>query len=79
MLSWFSPGLQQRTGLSMGCLRSHASAPISHDHFFHSVLGLMDVQTRVYQPALDALMPCSAAAQAKSRASEQPVTRSPAA
>ncbi|MGV3725664.1 phosphoethanolamine transferase [Hydrogenophaga sp.] len=79
MVSWFSPGLQQRTGLSMGCLRSHASAPLSHDHFFHSVLGLMDVQTRAYQPALDALMPCSAAAQAKSPASEHPVTRSPAA
>lgn len=78
MVSWFSPGLQQRTGLSMNCLRSQASAPISHDHFFHSVLGLMDVQTRAYQPALDALMPCSAAAQAKTPASEQPVTRSPA-
>jgi lipid A ethanolaminephosphotransferase len=66
MVSWFSPGLQRRTGLSMGCLRGHAAAPISHDHVFHSVLGLMDVQTRAYQPALDALMPCSAASQARS-------------
>ena len=68
MVSWFSRGLQQRTGLSMGCLREHAAAPMSHDNFFHSVLGLMDVQTRAYQPALDALMPCSAASQAKSPA-----------
>lgn len=66
MVSWFSPGLQRRTGLSMDCLRGHAAAPISHDHFFHSVLGLMDVQTRAYQPALDALMPCSATSQARS-------------
>lgn len=68
MVTWLSPGLQQRTGLSMGCLRQHAADPVSHDHFFHSVLGLMDVRTRAYQPALDALMPCSAAAQAKSPA-----------
>ncbi|MCW5669865.1 MAG: phosphoethanolamine--lipid A transferase [Hydrogenophaga sp.] len=66
MVSWFSPGLQRRAGLSMGCLRGQAAAPISHDHFFHSVLGLMDVQTRAYQPALDALLPCSAASQARS-------------
>lgn len=68
MVSWFSRGLQRRTGLSMGCLREHAAAPISHDHFFHSVLGLMDVQTRVYQPALDALAPCGAAAQVRAPA-----------
>lgn len=68
MVSWFSRGLQQRTGLSMNCLREHAAAPISHDNVFHSVLGLMDVQTRVYQPALDALAPCGAASQVKAPA-----------
>ncbi len=62
MVGWFSKGLQQRAGLSMGCLRGRADQPISHDHIFHSVLGLMDVQTRVHQPALDALQPCGAAA-----------------
>jgi lipid A ethanolaminephosphotransferase len=71
MVGWFSPGLRQRTGLSMGCLRQHAADPVSHDHFFHSVLGLMDVQTRAYQPELDALMPCSAASQARSPALPQ--------
>ncbi len=62
MVGWFSKGLQQRTGLSVGCLRGRADQPISHDHIFHSVLGLMDVQTRAHQPALDALLPCGAAA-----------------
>lgn len=65
MVAWFSPGLRQRTGLSAGCLREHASDPITHDHFFHSVLGLLDVRTRAYAPTLDALMPCSAAALAQ--------------
>lgn len=65
MVSWFSQGLQRRTGLSMSCLRERAPAPISHDHLFHSVLGLMDVQTHVYQPALDALAPCGGASQVR--------------
>ncbi|MGE0350759.1 phosphoethanolamine transferase [Hydrogenophaga sp.] len=65
MVAWFSPGLRQRAGLSMGCLRDHAADPITHDHFFHTVLGLLDVQTRAYAPALDAVMPCSAAALAQ--------------
>jgi lipid A ethanolaminephosphotransferase len=68
MVGWFSPGLRQRNGLSMNCLREHASDPISHDHFFHSVLGLMDIQTHAHQLALDALTPCSAASEAKLRA-----------
>ncbi len=65
MVAWLSPGLQQRSGVSMGCLREHADAPLSHDHIFHTVLGLMDVQTRAHQLALDALLPCSEAAQAR--------------
>ncbi|WP_137921070.1 phosphoethanolamine--lipid A transferase [Hydrogenophaga sp. 2FB] len=68
MVAWFSPGLQQRSGLSMHCLREHAADPLSHDHIFHSVLGLMDVQTRAHQLALDAFTPCSAASQARAPA-----------
>ncbi len=68
MVSWFSPGLQQRAGLSMDCLRERAASPMAHDHFFHTVLGVMDVQTRIYQPSLDALLPCRLALQAESPA-----------
>ncbi|UUZ71079.1 hypothetical protein LP415_18095 [Polaromonas sp. P1(28)-8] len=32
---------------------------MSHDNYFHSVLGLMKVQTRVYQPALDIYAGCA--------------------
>jgi lipid A ethanolaminephosphotransferase len=47
-------------GLRMDCLRARANEPVSHDFIFHSVLGLMDVTTQAYQPALDALAPCEA-------------------
>lgn len=61
MVAWFSTGLRERAGLSMDCLRARSAEPLSHDHFFHTVLGLMDVKTRARQPALDALAPCAAA------------------
>ena len=57
-ITWVSPGFGRATVLSAACLRDRAGAAISHDHFFHSVLGLMDVATRVYRPALDAYAPC---------------------
>ncbi|HCF1390937.1 TPA: hypothetical protein NH846_001273, partial [Pseudomonas aeruginosa] len=33
---------------------------LSHDNLFHSVLGLLDVQTSLYQPALDIFASCRA-------------------
>ena len=57
-ITWLSPGFAQRRRLDAACLRGQADAEISHDHYFHSVLGLLDVQTSVYQPALDAYAGC---------------------
>ena len=59
MVTWMSPGLQQRTGVRSDCLRARADQALSHDNLFHSVLGLMDVRTQVYQPALDLFGPCA--------------------
>jgi lipid A ethanolaminephosphotransferase len=36
---------------------------VSHDNFFHSVLGLMDVATTVYDPKLDLFARCRKAGQ----------------
>ncbi len=58
MVAWLSPALQQRSGVVTDCLRQRAAEPLSHDHVFHTVLGLMDVSTRVRDRALDALAPC---------------------
>ena len=60
MVSWLSPGLQKRTGVSTECLRKRSAEPVSHDNLFHTVLGLMDVRTQVYAPALNAFAPCGA-------------------
>lgn len=60
MISWLSPSLQARSGVSAACLKGRSVEPVSHDNLFHTVLGLMDVKTKVYAPALDAFAPCGA-------------------
>ena len=57
-ITWLSPGFARRQKLDLACLAGRADAEISHDHYFHSVLGLLDVQTSVYQPQLDAYAAC---------------------
>lgn len=57
-ITWLSPEFEQRSQITTACLRQQLDAPISHDNYFHSVLGLMNVQTRVYQPALDIYAHC---------------------
>ena len=42
-----------------GFLRERAERPVSHDHLFHSVLGLMDVSTAVRRPGLNLFEPCT--------------------
>ncbi|MGN5100651.1 phosphoethanolamine transferase [Aeromonas veronii] len=61
LLTWFSPQLQADRQLDMGCLAAEASSQrFSHDNLFHSMLGIMDVQTRVYDNKLDLFKPCRA-------------------
>ena len=52
-ITWLSPEFEQRTKITTVCLKKQLDAPISHDNYFHSVLGLMNVQTAVYKPELD--------------------------
>lgn len=64
MVMWFSPGFAQQAGLDLACLRAHAATrAYRHDHFYHSLLGLLDVRTRVYEAHLDLFAPCRGAAQ----------------
>ncbi|MDO8457638.1 MAG: phosphoethanolamine--lipid A transferase [Burkholderiaceae bacterium] len=58
-ITWLSPTFEQRSQVTTACLQQQLDAPISHDNYFHSVLGLMNVQTSVYQPALDIYARCA--------------------
>ena len=57
-ITWVSEGWQHSAGLSVACLRQRQEQEISHDHYFHSVLGFMNVQTRAYRPMLDVYAGC---------------------
>ncbi len=58
-ITWLSPAMQARTHLTTACLQKDlADRRISHDNYFHSVLGLMDVKTNAYNPALDMFGAC---------------------
>jgi lipid A ethanolaminephosphotransferase len=57
-IAWFSPGLQAAERLDVGCVRGLRDRPYSHDNVFHSTIGLLDVQTPAYDPALDVFREC---------------------
>ena len=58
MLAWLSPQLAHRLGLNEACLRTRLDTPLTHDHLYSSVLGLLDLESPGYQRPLDALAPC---------------------
>ncbi len=58
IIVWLSPDFSAASGIDTACLSASASNPVSHDNFFHSVLGLMDVETSVYDATLDLFSGC---------------------
>ncbi len=58
MVAWFSPGFSSSFGIDADCLKRNADAPISHDYLFHSVLGMLAVDTTVYDKAYDFTAKC---------------------
>lgn len=62
MIWWLGPGLDAAIGTPDGCtekaLRKAAQGDVAHDHLFHSLLGLMDVRTGLYEARLDVLADC---------------------
>lgn len=57
-ITWFSDDFASTTGLDVSCLRGKTGDGFSHDNMFDTILGMMDVQTSVYNPKLDAFASC---------------------
>ncbi len=55
---WFSPEWAADTGLDPACVAARRDLPLGHENLFHTMLGLMEVETSVYDPALDPFAPC---------------------
>ncbi len=58
MVMWLSDGLRAAAGLDAACLARRSLQPASHDHLFHTLLGLLDVRTSLYAPDLDLALGC---------------------
>jgi lipid A ethanolaminephosphotransferase len=57
-ITWWSPQFEKQTGLSRTCLQNKVQMPLTHDNYFHSVLGLLNVSTADYQAKLDVHADC---------------------
>lgn len=58
MTMWLSPGYTSSFRVDTACLEKRAMESASHDNIFHTVLGLLDIRTQAYVPALDLLQSC---------------------
>jgi lipid A ethanolaminephosphotransferase len=58
MIAWTSASFAADNAVDMRCVRAKSGDELSHDNLFHSVLGLLDVQTSVYKPARDIFESC---------------------
>lgn len=61
MLAWFSDNYQKAYSVDTHCLQLSRDKPLSQDNLFHSMLGLLEVRSRVYQPGLDMFAGCRGA------------------
>ena len=59
LIAWFGGGAGPPAGTPTACLRDRRSESLTHDHLFHTVLGLLRVQAAEYRESLDAFAPCT--------------------
>lgn len=64
MLFWMGDSYRERFALGQRCLEARRLQEFSHDNVFHSVLGMLNLKTAVYNPQLDIFHACSLASQA---------------
>jgi lipid A ethanolaminephosphotransferase len=57
-ISWLSNDYLQRLNIKPDCLNQIKNKKLSHDNYFHSVLGLLDIQASEYKSELDVYASC---------------------
>ncbi|MBJ2347809.1 MULTISPECIES: phosphoethanolamine transferase [Pseudomonas] len=61
MLAWFSDSYQKSFSVDTHCLQMSRDKPLSQDNLFHSMLGLLEVNSKVYNQDLDMFASCRSA------------------
>lgn len=55
---WFSPEFENTNEINRQCLKNISEQQYSHDNLFHTVLGLLNIQTKVYNSEFDITHQC---------------------
>lgn len=55
---WFSEDYQNTNAINVDCLKGNNSSSYSHDNLFHTVLGMLNIETTVYKPDMDIIKSC---------------------
>jgi lipid A ethanolaminephosphotransferase len=61
MLAWFSDSYQKSFSVDTHCLQLSREKPLSQDNLFHSMLGLLEVNSKAYNQDLDMFSGCRGA------------------
>jgi lipid A ethanolaminephosphotransferase len=59
-VTWMSSAFEKETGITAACLKAEQDTKLSHDNYFHSMLGMLQVQTKMRDQALDITARCRA-------------------
>jgi len=60
MVMWMSPGFASSFGINKNCMGKLANTPVSHDNLFHSILGMLQIESQHYDKSLDLSAGCRA-------------------
>lgn len=60
MVMWLSQGFASSFGLDKDCLSKRSRNPVSHDNLFHSILGMLQIESKHYDKTLDMSAGCRA-------------------
>ena len=58
MIFWASAGMMDRLNLDKACMSLRSQRPLSHDNIFHSLLGLLHIDTRAKKPLKNLFAGC---------------------
>jgi lipid A ethanolaminephosphotransferase len=58
MVMWFSDGFLSSFHLNKDCLTKQADSPVSHDNLMHTVLGMLQIDSKYYNKTFDLTAEC---------------------
>jgi lipid A ethanolaminephosphotransferase len=61
LILWTSSGYDALSGFRRDCARGLVDRPYSHDNVYHTLLGLLDVESSIYDPGRDMFVDCRGA------------------